>query len=76
MPNDSEKRRLLLGDTISRCNKMHLCAGWMIAWKWAGECPTSSGVMRSRMLFLLDGKWQQGKSWDGDVRPTLIESER
>ena len=70
--NDDEKRRLLLlGSTISRCNKMHLCAGWGIEWKWAGEAPTSFGALRSRMLFLFDGKWLQGKSWDEDVAPLL-----
>ncbi len=68
-----QKRAMLLGDGISRCNKMHLCADWGIEWKWEGEGPTPSGVMRSRMLFLLDGKWERGKSWDEDVRPMLIE---
>ncbi len=68
-----QKRAALLGDGISRCNKMHLCAGWGVEWKWEGEGPTPTGVMRSRMLFLIDGKWERGKSWDEDVRPTLIE---
>ena len=68
-----QKRAMLLGDGLSRCNKMHLCAGWGIEWKWEGEGPGPTGVMHSRMLFLIDGKWERGKSWDGDVRPTLIE---
>ncbi len=75
MLSPAEQRRLLLGDSLSRCNKMHLCAGWSVEWKWAGEGPTPSGVMRSRMLFLLGGKWEQGKSWDEDVRPTLRDRE-
>lgn len=64
---------LLLSNQVSRCNKMHLCAGWGVEWKWEGEPPTSNGTMRSRMLFLIDGEWRRAKSWDEDVRPTLLE---
>ncbi len=72
----SDKRKILLGDSISRINKMHLCAGWGIEWRWEGEGPAPSGTMRSRMLFLIDGEWLRGKSWDEDVRPLLRDNER
>jgi hypothetical protein len=68
------QRKVLLGDGVSRCNKMHLCSGWGIEWRWEGEGTTPNGTMRSRMLFLIDGTWQRGKSWDEDVRPTLNEA--
>ena len=68
--------KTLLGDTLSRCNKMHLCAGWGIEWKWEGEGPGPTGVMPSRMLFLIDGEWRRAKSWDEDVRPTLLETSK
>jgi len=71
--DDAKRRRVLLGDEISRCNKMHLCAGWGIEWRWEGDGPGPTGVMSSRMLFLLDGKWLRAKSWDEDVRPKLQE---
>ncbi len=67
-------RALLLGSTISRCNKMHLCAGWGVQWRWEGEGPTRSGVMRSRMLFFIDGEWLRGKSWDEDVRDSYLKA--
>ncbi len=73
MLTDAKRRSILLGDSISRCNKMHLCATWLIEWRWEGEGPTVSGTMRSRMLFLFDGVWHRAKSWDEDVRPLLIE---
>ena len=76
MLTDAEKRRVLLGDSISRCNKMHLCAGWGIEWRWEGDGPITNGTMRSRMLFLLDGKWERAKSWDEDVRPLLEDNEK
>lgn len=66
-----EVRKLILGDSISRCNKMHLCSGWGIKWRWEGEGPTGNGTMRSQMLFLLDGQWQRARSWDEDVRTGL-----
>jgi hypothetical protein len=63
--------KLLLGPTISRCNKMHLCSLWRVPWRWEGEGPTPSGVMRSRMLFLIGGEWVRAQSWDEDVRERL-----
>lgn len=70
------KKAILLGSEISRCNKMHLCAGWGVEWKWEGEPPLPNGIMRSRMLFLIEGQWLRGKSWDEDVRPRLVTNER
>lgn len=69
----AERHRCLISGLISRCNKMALCAEWGIDWRWEGEGPTPNGTMRSRMLFLIDGTWQRGKSWDEDVRPKLVE---
>jgi hypothetical protein len=69
-------KRILLGMETSRCNKMHLCASWGVQWRWEGEGPSESGVMRSRMLVLFDGEWTRAKSWDEDVRPTLTTPER
>lgn len=69
------QRALLLGASISRCNKMHLAAGWGVVWRWEGDGPTPSGVMRSRMLFLLGGQWHRAKSWDEDVLPDLFGGE-
>ena len=66
-----ERVRVLLGDGGSRCNKMHLAAGWGFEWRWEGEGPEKNGTMRSRMLFLIDGEWRRAKSWDEDVRPLL-----
>ncbi len=66
-----EKVATLLGKDGSRCNKMHLAAGWGFMWRWKGEGPTANGTMRSRMEFLIDGKWITAKSWDEDVRPKL-----
>lgn len=64
-------RELLLGSATSRCNKMHLAAAWGVEWRWAGSGPSASGVMASRMLFLIDNEWLEAKSWDEDVRPKL-----
>lgn len=69
-----EQARVLLSSDSSRCNKMHLAAAWGYTWRWAGDGPTRSGVMRSRMEFWIDGAWRQAKSWDEDVRPFLEES--
>ena len=69
-----ERARVLLGDGTSRCNKMHLAAGWGFEWRWEDEGPEKSGLMRSRMLFLVDGEWRRAKSWDEDVRPSLRDS--
>ncbi len=71
-----ERAKVLLSDESSRCNKMHLAAGWGFEWRWEGEGPLPSGTMRSRMLFLIDGEWTRAKSWDEDVRPTLRDRER
>lgn len=71
MTVSAAQRSALLGDGLSRCNKMHLCSGWGITWRWEGEGPGPTGVMRSRMLFLIDGEWRRAKSWDEDVRPSL-----
>lgn len=69
------RAQLLLSETTSRCNKMHLAAAWGFAWRWEGDGPTESGVMRSRMLVLVDGEWRRAKSWDEDVRPKLKDNE-
>lgn len=68
-----ERAKVLLSDGGSRCNKMHLAAGWGFEWRWEGDGPLPDGTMRSRMLFLVDGGWRRAKSWDEDVRPTLMD---
>ena len=65
----------LLTSHTSRCNKMHLACAWGIEWRWQGEGPGPTGVMRSRMAFLIDGVWREAKSWDEDVRPKLKDRE-
>lgn len=68
----AERIAVLLGTGGSRCNKMHLAAGWGFEWRWAGDGPTSDGTMRSRMQFRIGEVWLTARSWDEDVRPTLV----
>lgn len=65
---NKERHKALLTANTSRCNKMHLAAEWKIPWVWEGEPPDRVGVMKSRMLFFIDGYWCKAKSFDEDIR--------
>ena len=66
-----ERVQALLGPHGSRCNKMHLAAGWGFEWKWAGDPPLPNGIMQSRMQFFVYNQWVTAQSWDEDVKPLL-----
>lgn len=66
----AERMATLLGAGLSRCNKMHLAAGWGIEWRWKGDGPEPNGVMHSRMQFRFGDLWLTARSWDEDVRDT------
>jgi hypothetical protein len=59
------RQRALLSKYTSRCNKIALCAGWRVDWRWAGP------RFNSRIEVLLDGAWTSTKSYEDDIRPKL-----
>ncbi len=60
-------RRLkaLLSKYTSRCNKIALCVGWGVAWRWQGQ------PFNSRIEVLVENAWLVTKSYDDDIRPRL-----
>lgn len=68
----SAHQKILISDTISQLNKLHLAIGWsdrgeFIEWRWTGE------PLRSRVEFQFEpnGEWHVCKSFEFDVRPKL-----
>lgn len=62
------RRRALLSDETARQNKIWLAVGWNVPWRWCAV------PLVSRLEFLLDGKWEEARSWDEDVKPHLREA--
>ncbi len=61
-------KKILLGSSIYRCNKMHLCSQWGVEWRFqGGGWFERNGVMPGRMEFLIDGRWELAHSLDEDV---------
>lgn len=64
-------RQVLMSDTTSRLNKIHLAIGWehfngwFIEWKWQGQ------ELNSRLLFRFgpDEPFVAAKSFDEDILP-------
>ena len=69
--SEKDRRRALLSPDTSRQNKVWLVTGWQrdgmaVEWDWAGARNDS------RLLFsFAGGPWQEAKSHDEDVMPTL-----
>lgn len=71
------KRKTLIGNSISRANKIHLCSGWNIEWRFQnGEWFDEHGVMPGRMEFLIDNEWRVAQSWDEDVKSKLLDNKK
>lgn len=71
MNSTARRIAVLLSADNSRCNKMHLAAGWGFEWRWSGAPPLPNGIMRSRMEFKVGAVWLTAKSWDEDIRPSI-----